>query len=277
MTTGEGTEQPRGDWRDWRWDPTLFEGAAPYYERGRLPYPERLAEAFQRALELDGSGRLLDVGCGPGSIALRIASLFDQVVGLDADEGMLHEAARLASERGVTNATWMHRRAEDIDANLGRFRVVTFAQSFHWMDRPLVAAKVRTLLDPEGALVHVDTSSQGGLPDPLATLRREYLGKDRRAGQSIRNTSPGDEDTILRESGFRGPEITEVPDGRVLRRSIDDLIAQSLSTSGGAPHLFGDRLDDFVRDARTQLERDLEGGYLEVTLPENRLKVWRPA
>jgi cyclopropane fatty-acyl-phospholipid synthase-like methyltransferase len=34
---------------------------------------------------LDGNGRLLDVGCGPGVLTVRLAHLFRQVVGLDPD------------------------------------------------------------------------------------------------------------------------------------------------------------------------------------------------
>ena len=51
---------------DWAWDPTLYEGSAPHYAVGRMAYPPALADALRDALGLDGSGRLLDVGCGPG-------------------------------------------------------------------------------------------------------------------------------------------------------------------------------------------------------------------
>jgi 2-polyprenyl-3-methyl-5-hydroxy-6-metoxy-1,4-benzoquinol methylase len=103
----------RGEWSEWEWDETLFAGAAAYYDRGRLPYAPGLADAFENALGLDGRGRLVDVGCGPGTIALRLAGMFQEVVGLDADAGMIQAAERLASERGVTNARWVQGRAED--------------------------------------------------------------------------------------------------------------------------------------------------------------------
>ena len=57
----------------WEWDPTLYGGSAPYYLSGRLPYAPRLAQAFVEALALDGTGRLLDVGTGPGVIAMDLA------------------------------------------------------------------------------------------------------------------------------------------------------------------------------------------------------------
>src|SRR4051812_22682046 len=98
----------------WQWDESLFGGSAPYYARGRLPYPDGLAEALGAALGLDGRGRLVDVGCGPGTIALSLAHLFEDVVGLDPDAGMLEEARRLAAQQGCTNTSWVHARAEDL-------------------------------------------------------------------------------------------------------------------------------------------------------------------
>lgn len=129
----------------WEWDETLFEGAAAHYARGRLPYAPGLAAALAETLELDGSGRLIDVGCGPGTLALTLAPLFHEVVGVDPDDGMITEAARDAAGRGVSGRTrWVRARAEDLPADLGTFTVATFGQSFHWMDQERVAATVRS-------------------------------------------------------------------------------------------------------------------------------------
>jgi SAM-dependent methyltransferase len=275
-----------GEWFEWEWDETLFAGSATYYEQGRLPNAPGLAEAFEKALELDGRGRLLDVGCGPGTVTLRLAPLFEEVVGLDADAGMILEARRLASERRVSNARWVHSRAEELPAGLGTFRVVTFAASFHWMDRPLVAATVREMLEPNGVVVHVDNRHQDSLrpddtlPAPprerIAELRREYLGADRRAGQSIRNTSPDDEAAVFRGAGFAGPEVVVVPDGRTIVRSTDEMVAETFSMSSTAPHLFGDRLRLFEADLRQVLAEASSDGVFSIRLPETELKIWRP-
>lgn len=275
-----------GEWFDWTWDPTLFAGAAEHYERGRLPYAPGLADAFATALALDGRGRLLDVGCGPGTVTLRLAPLFEEAVGVDADPDMVREAARLASERGVGNARWVGLRAEDLPAGLGGFRVVTFAASFHWMDRPRVAATVRDMLVDGGAVVHVDNRHQDSLapstdlpavPDAeIDGLRRRYLGDDRRAGASIRNTSPGDEDDVFRDAGFAGPDVVVVPDGRVVARSVGDVVAATFSMSFMAPHLFGDRLGELEADLRRILEAAAgPGGSFGVRLPDNVLRIWR--
>jgi SAM-dependent methyltransferase len=276
-----------GEWYEWEWDETLFAGAAPYYDRGRLPNAPGLAGALKQALGLDGRGRLLDVGCGPGTVTLPLAGLFQEVVGLDADPGMIREARRIASERGVINASWVQGRAEELPAVLGTFNVITFAASFHWMDRSLVAGIVRGMLEPGGAVVHVDNRHQdalaldGTLPAPpverIAELRRAYLGQDRRAGQGFRNSSPGDEADVFRAAGFAGPELVVVRDGRTIVRSADDLVAERFSLSSTAPHLFGDRLSQFDADLRRVLAEASPDGAFAVRLPDNELKIWRVA
>lgn len=278
---------------EWEWDESLFEGAAAFYEKGRLPYSPALADIFSDALGLDNRGRLLDVGCGPGTIALRLAHLFDSVVGLDPDAGMIAEAARLAKERQVLNASWVQLRAEALPADLGSFRAITFAASFHWMDRPLVAATVRKMLEPGGAVVQVDApgyrlddleaeSSKGDLPYPppperlIDDLRRKYLGPDRRAGKGIRNTSPSGENEVFGAAGFLPGRPVTVPDGRILERTIDDIVASRFSSSPTAPHLFGDRMSAFEADLRDLLEGVSRSGRFAVRLPDNVLWIWTP-
>jgi hypothetical protein len=277
-----------GRWEDWEWDPTLFSGAAAHYLRGRPPYAEGLADASRDALGLDGHGRLLDVGCGPGVVAVRLAGLFDEVVGLDPDADMLREAQRHAVTTGVTNATWVRLRAEELPAGLGTFRLITFAASFHWMDRATVARAVRRMLEPGGAVVQVDAPAYRqddvagtALPHPpppddaIVELRQRYLGSDTRAGRSIRNTSPGGEDAVFVAAGFAPAVEVTVPDGRVLERTIDDLVALRLSSSPTAPHLFGDRLGAFEADLRRLLATHTGSGLFSVRLPDNRLGIWR--
>lgn len=287
-----GVNAAPGGWETWRWDESLFAGTAGYYEQGRLPYAPGLADALAGTLGLDGRGRLLDVGCGPGTVTLRLAPLFAAAVGLDPDPGMLAVAASAAGERGVANVSWVRRRAEELPAGLGEFRVVTFAASFHWMDRPRVAAAVAGMLEPDGAAVQVDApgyraeelaleAARGTLPFPpppdaaLDELRRSYLGGDRRAGQGIRNTSPSGEDQVFRAAGFLPAQVVTVPDGRATERSADEIVALVFSSSSTAPHLFGSRLANFERDMREILVRASPAGQFSVRLPDNILRIWK--
>jgi SAM-dependent methyltransferase len=282
-------EQVRHRWEDWAWDETVFEGTASYYRQGRKPYAPALADALAEHLQLDGHGRLLDVGSGPGTVALVFAHLFESVSGLDPDPGMIAEAKRAAAEGKVANANWVQMRAEDLPGALGAFRVISFGQSFHWMDRPRVATKVRDMLDPNGAVVQVDlwhtsppdqvapNGPNPPVPEPaIDELRRRWLGPDRRAGQGFRNTSPSGEDAIFQDAGFAPEEVVLVPDDRMLDRSVDDVVAWVLSTSSTAPHLFGERLGEFVDELRTLLFDASPSGRFSVPLSDNGLRIRRP-
>ncbi|MBF6600945.1 MAG: class I SAM-dependent methyltransferase [Dehalococcoidia bacterium] len=278
----------------WVWDETLFGGSARFYARGRLPYAAGLADAFARALALDGRGRLLDVGCGPGTVALQLVHLFEEVVGVDPDAAMLDGATRAAGERGVANARWRRLRAEDLPDDLGAFRVVTFAKSFHWMDRERVVAAVREMLAPGGAFVLVSDRNAvvaGGRAEPddatpplpypappidaIDRVVKRYLGRERRAGQSVRNTSPGDEEAVLARAGFEPPEAVWVSGGQVLTRDAEDVMALVYSRSFRAPHLFGDRLDAFDRDLRAVLRAAAPDGRFAERVPDTELRIWR--
>ena len=278
--------QTRHPWEDWVWDETVFEGTAAYYRRGRKPYAPALADALAEHLHLDGRGRLLDVGCGPGTVALSFAHLFEDVVGLDPDSGMLAEAQRAAREQQIINASWLQLRAEDLPGPLRTFRVISFGQSFHWMDRRRVASTVREMLDANGAVVQVDLWHTGSpdrrllrgpyppIPEQaIDELRRRWLGPDRRAGQGFRNTSPDGEDAVFQAAGFAPEELVIVPDDRVLERSVGDVVAWVLSTSSTAPHLFGDHLDDFSEDLRSLLLDVSPEGRFSVPLSDNRLRI----
>ena len=281
--------QARHPWQDWVWDETVFEGTAAYYRQGRKPYAPALADTLAEHLHLDGRGRLLDVGCGPGTVALFFAHLFEGVTGLDPDAGMLAEAGRAASEQQITGANWVRMRAEDLPGSLGTFRVISFAQSFHWMDRPRVASAVREMLNVDGAVVQIDlwhtnppdqvppSGPYPSIPEAaIDELRRRWLGPDRRAGQGFRNTSPDKEDAVFQAAGFAPEELVVIPDDRVLERSVEDVVAWVLSTSSTAPHLFGDRLDDFIQDLRGLLLDVSPEGRFSVALSDNRLRIRRP-
>ncbi|MFF1654054.1 class I SAM-dependent methyltransferase [Streptomyces sp. NPDC058255] len=271
----------------WQWDDTLFLGAALYYQRGRLPYAPGLADVLAEALRPDGLGRLVDVGCGPGTVGLSLAHLFREIVGMDPDGGMIDEARRRAAEAGVTaKARWVRIRAEDLPAALGTFTVATFGQSFHWMDRDLVAATVRDMLRPGGALVHIsdlktERRTVDGLPHPavpyaaMDELVRHYLGPVRRAGRGVLpHGTPGGEAEVLTRAGFSGPQRHVVPGGRPLERTPDDVAAWLFSMSSSAPHLFGARREDFEADLRRLLWEASPSGLFSERLPSTEVFIW---
>lgn len=271
----------------WTWDPSLYSGSAGYYAVGRVPYPAGLVETLVAALALDGSGRLLDVGCGPGSLTLLLAPHFAEAIGVDADADMLTEAVRLAGRAQVGNITWRHLHAEDLPAGLPPVCVVTFAQSFHWMDRPRVAAAVRGMLTQDGAVVHVHATTHQGtdtdvvLPHPtppreaIAALVQRYLGQRRRAGRGVLPAgTPAGEDAVYRGAGLTGPQRFEVA-GRTATRTTEEIVASVYSLSSSAPHLFGAHLDAFDAELRALLAGAKADGLFSEQMGSIALDIWR--
>lgn len=274
---------------DWRWDETLYAGSAPHYTVGRMPYPPELAEGVAAELGLDGTGRLLDVGCGPGSLTLLLAPWFAAAVGVDADAGMIAEAGRRAAEVGVDTVQWRRLRAEELPAGLGTFRVVSFAQSYHWMDQPRVARQVRDMIEPGGAWVHVGADTHRGmdgddpLPHPrppwdrIGDLVTGHLGPVRRAGQGFLpgGTRSGEEE-VMRRAGFTGPTRIVVDGGQIAERDLDEIVAAVFSLSSSTPRLFGDRLAAFEADLRRLLRDASPAGWFAERRQATEAVIWRP-
>lgn len=271
------------------WDDSLYEGSAEHYLVGRLPYPQRLADALRDRLDLDGTGRLLDLGCGPGSLTLLVAPMFSTIVAVDADNDMVRVASAEAARRGIENVHWLHAYAEDLEPPDLPFDVVTLAQSFHWMDRPVVAENIRSWLAPGGYCVHVgattheSAASASGTPYPIPPrdrirdLVRDYLGDHRRAGQQVvtGGETLGGEDLVFRAAGFIGPEVLHVPGGDAFVRTEDEVVASVLSLSSAAPHLFADRLEEFLDDLRSLLRESSPDRLFSEQLQDISLYLWR--
>jgi len=68
---------------------------------------------FIARLDLEGCRTLLDVGCGPGSIGLSVASRLSHVYGLDYSPAMLASFSEEARARGVSHATPILRSWQD--------------------------------------------------------------------------------------------------------------------------------------------------------------------
>lgn len=247
------------------YDPTLFEGAAPHYRYGRPPYSLELEAVLAEELGLDGSGRLLDGGCGPGILTVRLAHLFEEAVGLDPDAAMLAEGRRVTAERRITNIRWVRAVAEDLpDAAPGPFRLVTFGQSFHWTDEARVAETVYDLLEPGGALALIVHTVEGR-PEPpspgppriphaeIKALIEKYLGTTRRAGRGVSAERTHRFEDVLARTRFGAPRSIFVPGISDLLRDSESVLSGYFSMSISAPHLYGDRADDFAREVRELL------------------------
>ena len=254
------------------YDPTIYEGAAAHYVGGRPRYSAHLEAVLTSELGLDGSGRLLDVGCGPGILAVRLAGLFDAVVGVDPDADMLAEAGRQAALAGRRDIRWVRGRAEDLPGLApGPYRLVTFGQSFHWTDERSVAEAVYDMLEPGGAMVMVvhtvagreRPAGPGEPPIPLDEINElivRYLGPRRRAGQGFSPLRTHRFEDVLVETRFGRPTVVFAPGTPDLVRSRESVVSGYFSTSFAAPHLFGERRADFEAELRALLDERSPSG-----------------
>jgi hypothetical protein len=88
------------------YEPRRFQGAVPYYERYRLGYPERLIRRVVALLGLRPGDAVLDLGTGPGLLAVPFARAGMAVTAADPEVLMLEAAAAAADAAGQHLTLW---------------------------------------------------------------------------------------------------------------------------------------------------------------------------
>jgi SAM-dependent methyltransferase len=74
----------------------LFRGTATFYSRFRPPYPPALLDDLVERVRPSGEGRMLDLACGTGQVALPLSGHFTEVIAVDQEVEMIEEGRRLA-------------------------------------------------------------------------------------------------------------------------------------------------------------------------------------
>lgn len=263
------------------YDSTLFQGAAWYYARYRSRYPQALFDLLTDRFQLDGTERLLDLGCGAGLVAIPFSNRFAEVVAIDPDAEMLKEAKAETEAIGVTNIRWIHDRAESISADLGHFRLVTFGRSFHWMQRELVLEKLYSLLPDNGGIAILNTGDDpwnSTLPwkkAAIATVKR-WLGEQRRtgqAGQGVWKPLAVPHSQVLAQSHFARQETFDLTFEK--NWTIDSYLGYLYSTAFALPSFFGDDRKKFEADLKASLLAVEPSGHFTEELTANALVAWK--
>ncbi|MGA7804935.1 MAG: class I SAM-dependent methyltransferase, partial [Bradyrhizobium sp.] len=124
----------------------------PHYLAGRPNYAPSLIRIVRQQLDLSDRHRLLDLGCGPGWLAIAFAPFVGAVVAMDPEPTMLAAAHDAAAEANV-QIELIEGSSYDLESHLGRFQAVTIGRAFHWMDRCDALRRLDALIEPDGAVI----------------------------------------------------------------------------------------------------------------------------
>ena len=143
----------------------------------RPPYPAAIFETLA-GLAMARPGGVLDVGCGTGDVARRLAPLVDRLDAVDASARMI-ALARTLPGGDAPNVRWIVGSAEDAPLD-PPYALITAGESLHWMDWATVMPRFRGALVPGGYLAIVERAEQ---PTPwsedlLRLIQRYSTNKD---------------------------------------------------------------------------------------------------
>lgn len=128
--------------------------SSPHYEAG---WQHQLWPAQKRLLEkakLQKGEKVLDISCGTGLVTFPIAEAVGtegSVTGIDLSEGMIEKAASLADKDGVSNVSFQHMDAEDLELPDHTFDVtINSLGLMYYPDPDKAIREMYRVIKPEG-------------------------------------------------------------------------------------------------------------------------------
>jgi len=243
-----------------------FAGTVADYQKHRLDYPPRLIARLVAEMGLKAGDAVLDLGCGPGNLALAFARLGLAVTALDPEPEML-EAARAAAAAEGLKINFSQRGSADLTGDDGPFRLAAIGRAFHWMDRAATLAMLDRIVAKGGgvALLH-DAHPPLAENDWYKTLGR-ITGKYGRARMA--HVKARGEGGHRRYEPFLFASAFSRIDGLcvIIRQALteDDIVGRAFSTSICARDALGTRAGAFDAELRAALrELSPDGKFAEV-------------
>jgi len=134
---------------------------------------ETVREQLRSFVAPSGDERALDIGTGAGTLALALAPLVREVVGVDIVEELLERARAQAP----ANVTFVEGDATSLPFEQGSFDLVCTRRTLHHIARPERVVAELTRMTARGGHVFVD--DQIAPADPLAALELDRFERAR--------------------------------------------------------------------------------------------------
>lgn len=246
----------------------LFAGTARYYAAYRVPCPEALLVDLREKAHVTGQGRLLDLACGPGRVAIPLAPYFSEVLAIDQEPEMIEVGKEEACRFGTEKIQWKVGRAEDLDLAGASFELVTIGEAFHRLDQQQILEWVLDWLVPSGCLVTLGCNGiRRGLEpwqDVLREVFQTWTGRDSKPRTSTLDSTRTAEHTV---QVFEGSGLVDVQNHPSMHHHVwtpESIIGNLYSASGNLNAALGDRAEAFEADLKRQLlNHDPSGRYHE--------------
>ena len=245
-------------------EPRRFAAAAKHYLAGRPAYAQGLISRIVKELRLGAKDAVMDLGCGPGQLAMHFAPFVGSVLGVDPSPEMLEVARHAAT--GADNVHFKSGSSFDLGPELGTFKVVTIGRAFHWMDRPDTLRRLDAMVERDGAVVLFSNSHpkhrDNAWVEPYQRIIDDHAAGDVQRVRSHSIDWPSDEEILL-ASPFAQLERVSVIEKRNL--PAERLVERALSISAINEADLGAKMDSVINDIKDLSSRfSLEGTVSEV-------------
>lgn len=124
----------------------------------RPPYPAATFDALNDLIAA-GPRVVLDVGCGTGDIARRLAPLVARLDAVDPSAAMIAQGRRQPGG-DAANLNWIEALVEEAELS-PPYGLITAGESLHWLAWEVVLPRFADVLSPQGRLALIDRDWEG--------------------------------------------------------------------------------------------------------------------
>ncbi|MFI6298435.1 class I SAM-dependent methyltransferase [Nonomuraea sp. NPDC050790] len=236
----------------------VFDRVAEAYDAARPHYPDEVYGAVSEITGIDLAGAtIVDVGAGTGILTRALRARGARVLAVDPGAEMLsYLVSRLSGTAGVAAVVADGNALPVGDASAD---LVTYAQSWHWLDPAVSIAEARRALRPGGAIAACWNLADARQAEWLAAYEA------RLSAEVPRYWGPAHEKWSVPPiaAAFEVVEERWIPWNRLV--GIEDFLLDLRSHSYVAA-LPDERADELVERRRGELRRDFPDGMLSVPM-----------